>query len=180
VGEAEHQSGIGAGTDRHPLRLDRFDQVLGQGGEVDESDPTIPAGVEPAAQHVPALTPVLDLAVLDRHPPEGHHQFGVLRDLDEVGLLVHVVVEGEPEHVRGDDMAGCDRVVVDRIGVPADRVEEAVDLALGVVEAAGAGPAVAAPEDRLVAVLVADPVQLGGEQVEGHLPFHLHERLPAA
>jgi hypothetical protein len=66
---------------------------------------------------MPTLTTVLDLAVLDGHAAERHHQFGVLSDLGERWQLIESVVEGVSEDVRDDHMAGSDRVVVDRIGI---------------------------------------------------------------
>ncbi len=177
VGETQHHRGVGVGAHRHPGGLEGLHQILTERGQVDEPDPPVVTHLEPAVQHVTALAPELDLAVLDRHPPEGHHQLGVLRDLDEVGLFVHEVVEGEPEDMWGDHMPGGDRVVVHRVGEASDRVEEAVDLTLGVMEATGTGPAVAAAEDGLIAVLGPDPLQLGGHQIEGDVPFHLDEPL---
>src|SRR3546814_10006193 len=56
-------------------------------------------------------------------------------------------------------------------------VEEAVDVALRVVEAAGAGPAIGAAEDRLVAVLAADAVDLGGGDVQRLVPGNGDEGL---
>ena len=92
-------------------------------------------------------------------------------------LFVHVVVEGEAKDVRSYHVPGRNRVVVDRECVSADRVEEAVDLALRVVEPPRAGPAIAAAVDRLVAEGGADPIELGGDQIEGAVPFHFDEWL---
>ena len=64
--------------------------------------------------------------------------------------------------------------------IAADRIEEPVDLALGMMEAPGAGPAVRAAEDRLVAVLGDRSLQRRGHQVEGPIPRHLDERIDTA
>ena len=103
--------------------------------------PRVATRLQTLTEHVTALTSVLDLAVLDRHPTKRHYQLRVLRYIDEMGLLIHVVVEGEPKDVRSDDVPGGDRVVVDRVRISADCVEEAVDLAFRVVEP----PALAQP-----------------------------------
>src|SRR3712207_7332441 len=56
---------------------------------------------------------------------------------------------------------------VDRGAVAAEGgVQEAVDLALGVVEAPGAGPAVGAAEDRPRPVPIPDPPQFSAEEVQ--------------
>src|SRR5690606_16314349 len=58
---------------------------------------------------------------------------------------------------------------------------EAMDLALRMMEAPGARPAVGATEDRGVAVLLAHAVELARDQLERGVPGHLDEGLaPAA
>ena len=86
---------------------------------------------------------------------------------------------GRAEDVGQDHLGGAVGVVVDRVRVAADAVEEAVHLALRVVEAAGAGPAVGPAVDRLVAVLVEDAAQLAGEQLDRLGPVDLDELVGA-
>ena len=113
VGETKHDRRIRRRPHSNPLCLRRLDQIFLQGREVDEPHPTIPTGLQPRREHVAPLAAVLDLAVLDRHPAERNHQFGVLCDLGVLGLLVHAVVEGETEDVGRDDVSRRDRVVID-------------------------------------------------------------------
>ena len=55
-----------------------------------------------------------------------------------------------------------------------------MELALRVVEAAGAGPAIGAAEHRARPVPVIDAAQLAGEQVERLVPGDRHELVAAA
>ena len=64
---------------------------------------------------------------------------------------------GQTDDAGQDHLRRTEGVAVDRPGAAADAVEEAVQLALGVVEATGRRPAVRAAVDRLVAVLGAHP-----------------------
>src|SRR5262249_1654490 len=68
-------------------------------------------------------------------------------------------------------------VGVHRPHVAAVEVQEAMELALGVMEAPGARPAVGAAEDTPAAVEVVDPTQLPRHPVDGGRPAHGHERL---
>ena len=55
-----------------------------------------------------------------------------------------------------------------------------MDLALRVVEAAGARPAIGAAEHRARAVVLAHAAEFGAEQVERRVPGHRHELVAAA
>src|SRR5699024_2160189 len=59
------------------------------------------------------------------------------------------------------------------------RVQEPVQLGLGMVEPTGTAPAVGAAVDGAVAVGGAHPVDLGGDERGGPLPGHLHVRVAA-
>ena len=52
-----------------------------------------------------------------------------------------------------------------------------MDLALRVVETAGARPAVGAAINGRIAVLPPHPVDLAGDEIERGVPIHLDERL---
>ena len=82
--------------------------------------------------------------------------------------------------MRQQGAGGAQAVAVDVPHIPADAVQETVYLALRMVEAPGAGPAIAAAEDRLVAVLRLHPAEFAGHQVQRGVPLHLHEGLGAA
>ena len=55
-----------------------------------------------------------------------------------------------------------------------------MQLALRMVEAAGAGPAIGAAEDRSGPDIVAQPAQLAAQPIQHRLPAHRHEVVPAA
>ncbi len=94
--------------------------------------------------------------VLHVHAAERDDELGVLEDRLPRGRAPQHLV-GAADDVRQDHLGRAERVAVDRRGVAADAVQEAVQLALRVVEPAGARPAVRAAVDRLVAVLGAHP-----------------------
>jgi hypothetical protein len=54
-----------------------------------------------------------------------------------------------------------------------------MQLAHGVVETPGAGPAVGAAEDGLVAVFTPYARELARDEFQGDVPVHFHERLAA-
>ena len=117
--------------------------------------------------------------VLRVHAAEGDDELRVLEDglprrrpAQHLGRAAH--------HVREDDVRGAERVRVDRRRVAAEAVQEPVQLALRVVEAAGAGPPVGPAEDRLVAVLLPHPTQLGGDPFDRLAPLDLDEVVGAA
>jgi hypothetical protein len=83
-------------------------------------------------------------------------------DVPRGGSLEQVVVRAD--HPRHDDAGGAEAVGVSRKGISAKEFEEPVNLALGVVKPARAGPAVRAAVDGLVSVSVDDPPQLTGQQ----------------
>ena len=79
----------------------------------------------------------------------------------------------QPHDVGHDGGGGSGAIGADIVGEAADHGQEPVDLALGVVEAACAGPTVGAAEDSLVALLRSNALQLGCHQIEGRVPGHL-------
>ncbi len=79
------------------------------------------------------------------------------------------------DDVRHHDVTGAEAVGIDVAHIAAAGIQEAVHLALRMVEAPGAGPAVGAAEDCGVAVGVAHAGDLPRDQVEGAGPIHLHE-----
>ena len=182
VGQSEQERSVGIGPHRQPLRIEEVRRVLLEGTHVDEVDAVVPAALEPAPRDVASDPARVDLCVLQRDPAEHHHQLRVLRDHRPRGHGVQHVEELETEHVRHDHLGRGGAVAVHRVGVAAEHLQEAVDLTLGVVKAPGAGPAVGAREDRLVAVQRLDPAELARREVEGLLPADGDEWLvtPAA
>jgi hypothetical protein len=182
MGEPEHERGVGVRPRGQPFGLEEVRGVGLERADVDELDPVPAAALEPIAGHVPADAARVDLGVPKRHAAEHDQELGMLGDHRPGGHGVEHVQELAAEDVGDDDLGGGGRVAVDGGGIAAELLEEAVHLALGVVEASGAGPAVGAGEDGRVAVGVLDAAELPGDQVERPLPAHLHEGLrpPAA
>ena len=82
--------------------------------------------------------------------------------------------------MRHQHEGGADAVVIHVAHVAADQVEEAMQLALGVMETPGARPAVGAAEDRPVAEIALHAAELARHQVEGLVPRYFDEGLGAA
>ena len=179
VGDAEHQRGVGVGSGRDPLGFEGGVGVGAVGADIDEVDAVLAAAPEPAAHVVAADAAVVDLGVLERDAAEHHHQVAVPGDHRPGGVAAAEAAD-RADDVRQDHLRGGHRVGVDRVAVAADRVHEAVHVALRMVEAPGAAPAVGAGVDRRVAEFAAHAVELGGGEVEGARPRDGHERLPAA
>ena len=119
-------------------------------------------------------------AVLQRHAAEGEHDLAVRDDLlpGHVALRQLLVVADDMRH---DDGGSAGTIGVDRLDVAAHRdVQEAVDLALRVVKAARARPAVGSAEHRARTVTVPHARQFGAEQVRRRLPGERNELVAAA
>src|SRR5690242_11598352 len=103
-----------------------------------------------------------------------------MRGEDVPGRMLGVEIVDGPHHMRHDHPAGGEAVGIDMPNIATDRIEEAVHLALGMVEAAGARPAIGAAEYRLIAVLRPNARELPGDAPEGFLPRYFDERFAAA
>ena len=75
------------------------------------------------------------------------------------------------EDMRQDHSRGAGAVAVHRTHITAERhVEEAMNLALRVMETSGAGPAIGTAEDRGGAMFGSDPRQFIRKQIENFIP----------
>ena len=180
VREAHHQRDVGVRPRRDPAGALVVVDVAAHGADVDEVDAGVARGLLRAARHVPRQSARVDLRVLERQAAERDDQLGVLGDLVPVrGRRVDRVGRAADD-VRQDDLHRGAAVAVDRRRVAAVEVEEAVQQALRMMEAARAAPAVGAAVDRCVAVLGLDARELARRQVERLVPADLDERvLPA-
>ena len=110
-----------------------------------------------------------DGQVLDREAAERHEQVGLARDdLPRRRPAPHLVRAADDVAQR--DVRGAGRVGAHARGGAAEQAVEATQLALRVVEAPGAGPAVGAGVDGRVAVLADDAPELCRRAVERLLP----------
>ena len=177
VREAHHQRDVRVRPRRDPARALRLVDVAAHGADVDEVDAGLARGMLRAPRHVPRQAARVDLRVLERQAAEGDDQLGVLRDLVPVRSRRVDRVGRAADDVRQDHLHGRAAVAVDRRGVAAVEVQEAVQQALRVMEAARAPPAVGAAVDRCVAVLGLDARELARRQVERLVPADLDERV---
>ena len=180
VHQRQHQGDIGAGDVADPLRAGFIRQIAAQRADMHEL-----AAARRGARHRAALDMLAGAAaghhaVLQRHATEGEHDIAVLDDLlpGYVALGQFLVVADD---VRHHDGGGTRTIGVDRFDVAAHRdVQEAMDLALRVVKAAGARPAIGAAEHRARTEIVAHAGEFGAEQVQRVLPGHRNELVAAA
>ena len=121
----------------------------------------------------------IDLRVLHRQPAERHEQLGVAREVLPFGVLEDELLERRGDAAQ-DDAARGHAVAVHAVGIAADRAQEPVQLALRMMEAPGARPAIGAGEDRAVAVRADHAAELAGGEVERLVPGQLDEGLLAA
>ena len=179
VGEGEHDRDVGAGAERVPAGVEVVGEVVADGGEEFDGGAAGGEGAEVVADGVAGGAARGDIGVFDGHAAEGDDQLGVLGDDGPGGGVGEHVAHAAGDAVE-DDLACGVGVGVAGVDVAAEGVEEAVELALGVVEAAGAGPAVGAAEDGFGAVVSVDAVEFGGEELGGGLPIDGDEGVGAA
>ena len=180
VGEGEHDGDVGAGDGAGASgRRASSGRSSRMRAEEVEGDAAGGEGAEVVADGVAGDAAGGDVGVLHGHAAEADDQLGVLGDDGPGGGVAEHVAHAADDAVE-DDLARRVGVGVAGVDVAAERVQEAVELALGVVEAAGAGPAVGAAEDRLGAVVGVDAVEFGGEELGGGLPIDGDERVGAA
>ena len=180
VHQRQHQGDIGARDVADPLRAGFIGQIAAQRADMDEL-----AAARRRARHRAALDMLAGAAaghhaVLQRHAAEGEHDIAVLDDLlpGYVALCQFLVVADD---VRHHDGGGTGTIGVDGLDVAAHRdVQEAMDLALRMVKAARARPAVGAAEHRARAKIVPHAGEFGAEQVQRCLPGHRNELVAAA
>ena len=176
VAQREHQRGVGAGH-----RGDPFGAQAGVGIGAQRADRDQPAAARHRGRQRRGHGVAADAArghrgVLRGQPAERHDQVGVLRyDRPRRGARhdqAHV-----PDHVRQQHRGRPVAVGVHRADIAAQAVQEPVQLALGMVEPARAGPAVRPAEHAVRAVAAVGPAQFGGQQVKRRLPGHGYEHV---
>src|SRR5262249_39708780 len=107
-----------------------------------------------------------------------HHQLTVFGDGRPGGHGAERRVHGADD-VRDDHRGRTGTVIGDLAHEAAEAVEEAIELALRVVEHARAGPA-RTGIDRFIAVGALDPAEFRGDEVERLVPRHSDKWLDAA
>ncbi len=179
VCDPEHQRDIGAGADRVPYRADFRRQVVAQRADQVELGAARRRRPQPVAHDMPAHPADADIIVFERHAAERQQHFGVARHLVPADAVAGNRLLRR-HHMRQDHARRAGAVAVDRADIAAGHVQKAVDLALRVVKAAGAGPAIGAAEHHARAMLAIDPAQFRGGDVERLVPRHRDEFAVAA
>ena len=180
VGQTQHQCGVGVGVRRQPFRLEEVRGVVLYGADVHELDAVLLATLEPTACGMLAQAPGADLSILERESPETHHKLRMPGDHRPRGGFA---ADGRPavsKDMGDDDFPRRKAVGVHRPDIAAQLVQEAVELALSVVETTRGGPAVGAAEDSRVPEGLPYSPQLAGHQVKRLVPAHGNEGLRTA
>ena len=178
VRQTQHQGDVGSRPDRVPDRIDLRRQIVAQRTDQVELDTPVAGGAQLAAGNVPAGPAAADIVVLQRHAAKGEDD-GALRD--ELVPADGVAGDGtlRPEDMRQDHGRRTRAVAADRPDIPAGKVQKAVDLALRVVKAAGARPAIGPAKDRARPMRGIHSPQFGGDEVERARPGDRHEFVAA-
>ena len=178
VGQAQHQRGVGIRPNGQPFGRYRFAHVGADGRDVDETAARGPRPVEVAAEAMLADATRADLIIPHRQAAEGDEEAGLLDDTfprgDRSGGRRRLA-----NHMRHDREGGGDGIAADLSDIAAVKAHEALQHGLGVMQLAGAGPAVGAGEDRLVAMRLAHPLQLVRHQIQRPIPGDRHVGLRA-
>ena len=165
--QGKHDCHVGSRNRCDPLAV--AIDVVAQRTEGDDLSAAGTKCVERPARRMIARTTGIDAGVLDRHSPERDEKIGVLGDdVPRRGAREQLPVCSD--HTRHDDTGGTERVAVDRLGVSTQLIQKSVNLALRVMESAGAGPAVRAAEDRVVSVRVDHATQFTREEFGQFVP----------
>ena len=134
-----------------PLCLDLGRKIVAYWCDQVEFDPSAAGLAQSVAGNVAARAAAADIVVLQRHAAKGKHQLALPHQLGPTYTVAgHRSLRAE--NVGQDHRRRTRAVAVDRAHVTAGQIQEAVDLALRVVETPGAGPAVGAAEDRAGAI----------------------------
>ena len=162
ITERQQQRGIGSRTNRKPLGALHGAQVIAHRADIDKARPLRLHLFQPVFQHMVVGAAAVDLRITQRQAAECDKQLAFARQLGKVGVLA-VQRAQRPENMRQDALARRAAVGVGAGGIAAEALEEAVQLTLRVVKTAGAGPAVGAAENRLIAAARFDRIQFAGQ-----------------
>gem|GEM_PF-5991995 len=121
----------------------------------------------------------VDLGIAQRQSADGDKQLTLPRQLGKMGMLT-VQRAQRPENMRQNALARGAAIGIGAGGVPAKALEKPVQLALRMVKASSAGPAVGAAVNRLIAAARLDRSQLASQQVQRHLPTDFDKGLLAS
>ena len=176
VAQRQQQRGVGPRTNRKPLCALHGAQVIAHRADINKARPLLLHLFQPVFQHMIVGAAAVDLRITQRQAAERDEQLTLARQLGKVGMLA-VQRAQRTEYMRQDALARRAAVGIGAGGIAAKALKEAMQLALRVMETPGAGPAVGTAENRFIAAARFDRIQFTRQQIERHLPAHLHERL---
>ncbi|MNZ84195.1 hypothetical protein D3C78_1029410 [compost metagenome] len=179
-GHGQQGRRIGVGADGNPFHGTRGRiEVVADRADVDHAAAGARQPRQSGTHAVLGRAAGTDLGILRGNAAERHQQPGVR--LHHVPAMVHghEFIHGRDD-MRHQHARRAQAVAVHAAHIAAHGVEHAVHLALGVVKAPSAGPAIGAAEDGLVAVGGAHPLDVPGHQIQRMLPFDFDERLAPA
>ena len=157
VRERQHQRHVGADPDRQPASAGRFRHVVAQRRNAVEEGAAARGLLHRVALDVAADAAAGDIGILQRHAAECQHDIGMLGDLIPRHVPARDVFVAA-EDVRQDHSRGAGAIAVHRTHIAAEcHVQEAMNLALRVMETPGARPAIGAAEHRGRAIVGPDP-----------------------
>ena len=174
--ESQHHRHVGTGPRRDPSSVAAH--VVAQRTHGDDLTTAGAHRVERIDGRMIRCTTVIDAGVLHRNAAERHQQFGMCGNhAPGCGAREHLPMR--TENVRHDDAGRTQGVTVHRSRVAADAVQEAMHLALRVVEASGTRPTVRPTVDRAVTECAHDSAQFGRQQIGELVPGHVDELVAA-
>ncbi len=179
VAQREHQRDVAPGHRSDPFGAQGSVGVAAQRADRDQPAAARHGGRQRRSRGVAADAARGHRRVLRGQPAERHDQVGVLRYDGPRGGARHDQAH-VADHVRQQHLRGPVAVRVHRADVAAQAVQEPVQLALGVVEPARAGPAVRPPEHAVRAIVRVHPAQVFRQQVERGRPGDGHEHVVPA
>ena len=179
VAEREHDRGVGRGPQADALRAQAGMDVVVDRAEQHDLHAAPRARREVLADGVARDAAGDDGQVLHRQAAERHEQVRLAcHDLPRRGAAPYLV--GAADDVAQRDLRGAGGVRALARRRAAEQTVEAAQLALGVVEATGARPAVRAGVDGGVAVLADDAPELRRRAIQRLLPADRHPFVGAA
>ncbi|MCY1526730.1 hypothetical protein D9M68_617690 [compost metagenome] len=139
--QTHHQRGVGVGAYRQPFESGARVQVVANRADVDKARARGGHPAQGTGDLMLTRAAGADLRVLGRHAAEGNEQGGMPGQHIPGGVDSHQFIHGGHD-MRHQHACGSQAVGIGVAHIAADGVQEAVDLALGMMKAPGAGPAV--------------------------------------
>ena len=179
IAQRQQQCGIGARTNGQPLGVGHRAEVIAYRADIDKPGAVGLHLIQPVRQHMVIGAAAVDLGIAQRQTANRDKQLALPRQLGKMGMLT-VQRAQRPENMRQNALARGAAIGIGAGGVPAISLEKPVQLALRMVKASSAGPAVGAAVDRLIAAARLDRAQLASQQVQRHLPTDFDKGLLAS